>query len=169
VAADGSGKNGLYTGELLKALQEPGLKVEDVFKRVRVSVMELSHGAQTPWESSSRDYPIDCVSGVCGFLPSARFVNARRIDFRFGSTSTVGRRLNVRLPPKPDIAVGYQMLDGDHYQAVRARYGCACPPPGQGAFSVTGSLGRSSSAASWRRCRMRSGRRSIARSRKWGR
>jgi hypothetical protein len=26
---------------------------EDVFKRVRVSVMELSHGAQTPWESSS--------------------------------------------------------------------------------------------------------------------
>jgi uncharacterized caspase-like protein len=53
VAADGSGKNGLYTGELLKALQEPGLKVEDVFKRVRVSVMELSHGAQTPWESSS--------------------------------------------------------------------------------------------------------------------
>ena len=53
MAADGSGKNGLYTGELLKALQEPGLKVEDVFKRVRVSVMELSHGAQTPWESSS--------------------------------------------------------------------------------------------------------------------
>jgi uncharacterized caspase-like protein len=36
VAADGDGKNGLYTEELLHALQVPGLKVEDVFKRVRI-------------------------------------------------------------------------------------------------------------------------------------
>jgi hypothetical protein len=53
VAADGEGKNGLYTGEFLKALQQPGLKVEDVFKQVRISVIEHSHGAQTPWETSS--------------------------------------------------------------------------------------------------------------------
>jgi len=53
VAADGDGKNGLYTEELLEALREPGLKVEEVFKRVRINVARRSKGAQTPWESSS--------------------------------------------------------------------------------------------------------------------
>ena len=53
VAADGDGKNGLYTEELLEALREPGLKIEEVFKRVRINVTRRSKGAQTPWESSS--------------------------------------------------------------------------------------------------------------------
>jgi Caspase domain len=53
VAADGEGANGLYTEELLQALRVPGLKVEEVFKRVRIGVTERSKGAQTPWESSS--------------------------------------------------------------------------------------------------------------------
>ena len=53
VAADGDGANGLYTEELLKALRMPNLKVEEVFKHVRVGVTNRSKGAQTPWESSS--------------------------------------------------------------------------------------------------------------------
>jgi uncharacterized caspase-like protein len=53
VAADGDGRNGLYTQELLKAMDVPGIKVEDVFKRVRGNVVKLSGDAQTPWESSS--------------------------------------------------------------------------------------------------------------------
>jgi uncharacterized caspase-like protein len=53
VAADGEGDNGLYTNELLKALRTPGLKVEDVFKQVRINVARASNGAQTPWEASS--------------------------------------------------------------------------------------------------------------------
>lgn len=53
VAADGDGDNGLYTGELLKALGEPSLKAEDVFKRVRANVVRRTGGRQTPWESSS--------------------------------------------------------------------------------------------------------------------
>jgi TPR repeat protein len=52
-ASDGSGENGLYTQELLKAINEPGLKVEDVFKRVRLAVSKASGDAQIPWESSS--------------------------------------------------------------------------------------------------------------------
>jgi uncharacterized caspase-like protein len=53
VAADGRGKNGLYTEELLKAARAPGLKIEEVFKQVRVAVRNRSQGKQTPWESSS--------------------------------------------------------------------------------------------------------------------
>ncbi|MCW5750293.1 MAG: caspase family protein [Alphaproteobacteria bacterium] len=53
VAADGLGSHGVYTEELLKAMTEPGLKVEDVFKQVRVNVMRATGEAQIPWESSS--------------------------------------------------------------------------------------------------------------------
>ncbi len=52
-AADGSGANGLYTAELVRALDAPGLPVEEVFKRVRVEVARASSGTQTPWEASS--------------------------------------------------------------------------------------------------------------------
>ncbi|MCX7181001.1 MAG: caspase family protein, partial [Proteobacteria bacterium] len=53
VAADGEGRNGLYTSELLAAMDAPGIKIEDVFKRVRTNVIKKSNEAQTPWESSS--------------------------------------------------------------------------------------------------------------------
>lgn len=53
VASDGDARNGLYTQELLKFMRHPGLSIEEVFKRVRVSVLGLTQGKQTPWESSS--------------------------------------------------------------------------------------------------------------------
>jgi len=53
VAGDGSGKNGLYTGELLKALRIPGLSIEDLFKQVRLNVQAQSKRQQVPWEASS--------------------------------------------------------------------------------------------------------------------
>ncbi|HEX8197763.1 MAG TPA: caspase family protein [Pyrinomonadaceae bacterium] len=53
VASDGTGKNGLYTQELLKQIQAPNLKIEDVFKRVRAGVQQQTRGQQVPWESSS--------------------------------------------------------------------------------------------------------------------
>jgi uncharacterized caspase-like protein len=53
VAADGAGDNGLYTKHLVSYMREPGLKVEDVFKRVRSAVRQESGGRQTPWENTS--------------------------------------------------------------------------------------------------------------------
>ena len=53
VASDGEGVNGLYTAELLKAMEIPGAKVEEVFKAVRVNVIKATAGEQIPWESSS--------------------------------------------------------------------------------------------------------------------
>lgn len=52
-AADGESRNGLYTQELLKHIQTPGLPLEAVFKRVRIGVMGASGETQTPWETSS--------------------------------------------------------------------------------------------------------------------
>lgn len=53
VASDGDGANGLYTENLLREMKVPEVKVEDVFKRVRLAVRRKSNGAQIPWESTS--------------------------------------------------------------------------------------------------------------------
>lgn len=53
MAADGSGRNGLYTKHLLAHLGKPGVRIEDAFKQVRVAVRAESKGLQTPWESTS--------------------------------------------------------------------------------------------------------------------
>lgn len=53
VASDGTGKNGLYTEILLNEIQVKGQKIEETFKNVRRSVLDMSDGRQTPWESSS--------------------------------------------------------------------------------------------------------------------
>ncbi len=55
VANDGPGENGVFTGELIKAMSQPGLKIEDVFKHVRSAVRETTRGKQIPWESSSME------------------------------------------------------------------------------------------------------------------
>jgi hypothetical protein len=52
-AEDGSGADSPYTVALLSAAKEPGLSIEDTFKRVRVSVNKATEGRQTPWDSSS--------------------------------------------------------------------------------------------------------------------
>lgn len=36
VAADGEGANGVYTAALLRTMTAPGLKIEDMFKKVRM-------------------------------------------------------------------------------------------------------------------------------------
>src|SRR5262245_21197467 len=53
VAADGSGKNGVYTENLLRNISEPGLRIEDVFKRTRFAVRQETSGRQVPWENTS--------------------------------------------------------------------------------------------------------------------
>ena len=53
VASDGTGRNGLYTQELLKAIRKPGLTIEQVFKEVRQSVLRLSGEKQNTWDSSN--------------------------------------------------------------------------------------------------------------------
>jgi hypothetical protein len=52
-AADGLGANGLYTENVLKEIEAPASKIEDVFKRVRLNVRLQSRGQQIPWESTS--------------------------------------------------------------------------------------------------------------------
>ena len=57
-AADGSGKNGLYTENLVRELSVRGARIEDALKRVRLNVRLLSRGEQIPWEATSLESDI---------------------------------------------------------------------------------------------------------------
>ena len=49
----GLGKNSIYTGALLKHIDELCLPVEEFFKKVRTTVYNLTAGEQTSWEHTS--------------------------------------------------------------------------------------------------------------------
>ena len=56
IAYDGDGRNSPYVAELSKHMLTPGLKIEDVFKRVRIGVKNRTArkpSPQIPWENSS--------------------------------------------------------------------------------------------------------------------
>ncbi|MBX2826511.1 MAG: caspase family protein, partial [Gammaproteobacteria bacterium] len=53
VASDGSGRNGIFTGHLLRYLQKSGLSLTQTIRKTRAAVVEETAGRQVPWESSS--------------------------------------------------------------------------------------------------------------------
>jgi TPR repeat protein len=59
-----SGRNGLFTGFLLRALHEPALSLDDIFNLVREQVVKTSEGKQVPWSQSA-------VIGRFLFVPGA--------------------------------------------------------------------------------------------------
>ena len=53
VAADGDGRNGVFTKHLLEQMQKPGVQVEQVFKQVTQAVHAETRQRQTPFTTSS--------------------------------------------------------------------------------------------------------------------
>ena len=51
-ASDGDGGNSPFTKHLIRVMQRRGLKIEDVFKEVRVAVSQETNGEQVPQEVS---------------------------------------------------------------------------------------------------------------------
>ena len=99
-AADGIG-NSPYTQALAEEIVEPGLQLEEVFKRVRVRVERATGNVQTPWENSS-------LVGYFYFVPAGEE--------------------NLRpLPPVETPAQAYALAEGIHtiaaFQAVVDHYG----------------------------------------------
>lgn len=53
VALDGIGANSPFTSALATLIPTPGLAIEELFREVRVKVLEATGGLQTPWDASS--------------------------------------------------------------------------------------------------------------------
>jgi TonB family protein len=96
VARDNArGRNGLYTQELLKVMATPNLSIEEVFKRVRISVRSLTQNRQTPWESSSLTgnftFAVKSTTDERVFLNSEADVPARIASLPKPGYTEVGR------------------------------------------------------------------------------
>ncbi len=53
VALDGLETNSPFTQALASKMSTPGMRIEQMFKKVRVEVIEKTAGRQTPWDASS--------------------------------------------------------------------------------------------------------------------
>ncbi|MET0311135.1 MAG: caspase family protein [Burkholderiaceae bacterium] len=53
VALDGTGSNSPYTQHLARAILQPGVPVEEIFKQVRTAVRRDTNNSQTPWENTA--------------------------------------------------------------------------------------------------------------------
>jgi hypothetical protein len=52
-AGDGGGAHSVYTAALLRQLQAPDLELEEVFRRTRAEVLQVSGSRQVPWEDGT--------------------------------------------------------------------------------------------------------------------
>jgi formylglycine-generating enzyme required for sulfatase activity len=90
VAADGTGRNGFFTGELLQAMRTPGLDIVDVFRRVIGRVRERTNGRQVPWTLSSLDGYF-YFSLPQGAAPAPRIEIQEEVRPRLGSLAVSAR------------------------------------------------------------------------------
>ena len=83
-AQDGAkGANGVFTGELIKAMAEPNVPLEQMFKKVISGVKAETHGAQRPWSEASiqGDFYFHAQAFAGGATRPA--VDARQMELEF--------------------------------------------------------------------------------------
>jgi hypothetical protein len=117
-AEDGVGANSPFTTALLVTGREPNLPIEQAFKRVRLSVHQVTEGRQTPWESSSLTSDFFFFPGPGGTTRTPP--STKSID--------VWRKQLAALKPQEayEIVVSEDAVEG--YEAFLAIYGV--PPFG---------------------------------------
>ncbi|HXL30222.1 MAG TPA: caspase family protein, partial [Bradyrhizobium sp.] len=116
-AEDGSGADSPYTTALLSAAKEPGLSIEDTFKRVRVSVNKATEGRQTPWDSSS-------LTDDFRFFPGSGAVAPKQVEAK----RTVDQWRRELQGKRVEIANEMIVADGTD-EAYEAFVGLFAQPP----------------------------------------
>ena len=108
VAADGAGKNGVYTQHLLREMRVPGQTIENAMKKVRIGVLNDTGRKQTPWESSSLTGDFYFAGTQTASLPTS------------SPTYTPAPLPKISAPPKPGSG-SVDLSDIDADAAARAR------------------------------------------------
>lgn len=72
VALDGADGNSPFTKALAARIATPGLPIEQVFKEVRIAVLDQTQGHQTPWDTSS-------LTGAFVFTPDSAGSDAEHL------------------------------------------------------------------------------------------
>jgi uncharacterized caspase-like protein len=79
----GRGGNGVFTGELVKAMGEPGLPLEQMFKRVIAGVDAQTHGKQRPWSEASLQGDFYFHAAVPATLARQVDLDPRQVELTF--------------------------------------------------------------------------------------
>jgi len=135
-ASDGTGRNGLYTAELLKVMKQPNMKIEETFKEVRKAVSKSSGGKQIPWDSSS-------LSGDFYFMQGGTNTSVTKpVETKPVETKPVETQPVETQPSQPEITkrsnsktVSGGVLNGKAISLVRPEY-----PPAAKAVRATGAV-----------------------------
>lgn len=69
-AADGTGPNSPFTTAFLREAREPGLPIEQVFRRIRLAVHDATSGIQIPWDTSSLITDVSFFPRAAGAAPA---------------------------------------------------------------------------------------------------
>lgn len=77
VALDGDGRHSPYTAALIEEISKPGVPVEQMFKRVRRRLLDVTAFQQISWESSSLTEDLFFVSQSRGTSASGAFPDTR--------------------------------------------------------------------------------------------
>ncbi|MET0333882.1 MAG: caspase family protein [Rhizobacter sp.] len=134
VALDGKGRNGVYTKHLLANLNAPGMRVEDVFKRVRIGVTEESQGQQVPWENTSLtgDFFFNPPTGEAA-AAGAPDAEQQRLQMAIATRNKAELRKYLELSPtgrmRTQVATAYEsVIAGEPTRsAVEPSYVRDCP------------------------------------------
>ena len=110
VAQDGAnGTNGVFTGELLKAMAEPGMPLEQLFKKVIAGVKADTQGQQQPWSEASiqGDFYFYAPVGAAALTPPG--VNLQQVELAYwesikDSTDPADFRAYLEKYPRGDFA-----------------------------------------------------------------
>ena len=149
VAADGSGRNGIYTKHLLESLREGDPDIDRVFTRVTAAVAKETGNKQVPWKSSS-------LTGDFYFRPpaggSAQAVSAPSVAALDPAAIELALWDNVKDSKSAEELNAYlgQFPTGRFAALAKARLGAL--PPGQPASSPSpgGALAPADAAANER-------------------
>ncbi|HEV2556359.1 MAG TPA: caspase family protein [Bosea sp. (in: a-proteobacteria)] len=90
-AADGAGANSPFTTAFLREIREPGLPVEQLFRRIRLSVHDATGGQQIPWDTSSliTDFAFfQSSAGAAGTAPPTAPATAQTPSLTLRPTAT---------------------------------------------------------------------------------
>ncbi|MET3907977.1 putative caspase-like protein [Bradyrhizobium sp. S3.3.6] len=126
-AEDGSGADSPYTTAALTVAKQPNIPIEEVFKRIRISVAQSTDGRQIPWESSSLTTDFKFFGDSSG-QPAAPGANAMALASTTRSVADWRKDLQGK-----DAKVAYDLVIADDtveaYQAYVELYAQASYTP----------------------------------------
>jgi len=116
IAEDGTGKNGVFTAEILKNINKVGLPIERVFKNVKVGVLDATNSRQRPWTNSD-------ITGDFFFrLPQKSTRVEQKSSYSFSSELPTQFSLTVHPSPR-DAKIYITNIKPRYYDGIKLKKG----------------------------------------------